>query len=262
MDHQTQNVLPFSQDIHPTPTVADTYKILHILKRKNLPTELALQIISLGYSPWVAKRRVYQNTYHVPGGLMPSDESNITGLYLSTGRTPGNGIRVVPHRIIFQTNAADQGWADAGGHGTYENSHTWFEASILRPFPIGIEENRQYVALEDILPNQWLDAVTRDANPLRNDLNNKGWDLVEAEDGRVTWRVCNNLTASKPYRDYKVEWRRGVQTEVEDERAEGTGDGFLELLEPGFIVVLWARAQQWNWRNRVQAATIEIEYKL
>lgn len=82
-----------------------------------------------------------------------------------------------------------------------------------------------------------------DASPLRNDLRDKGWDFVEAEDGRITWRMCNIIMASSMYRDYRVEWARGGQEELEDERTIGTGEGFLELLEPGFIVVLWARAE-------------------
>lgn len=86
-------------------------------------------------------------------------------------------------------------------------------------------------------------VIDLNANSSRNDLRERGWDFVQAADGRIAWKVCNNITASNQYRDYRVEWRRGFQAEDVDEMAVGRGEGFLELLEPGFIVVLWARAQ-------------------
>ncbi|XXH02625.1 hypothetical protein Hte_009004 [Hypoxylon texense] len=262
--HQA-HVLPFSQTFHATATDVD--EVRSVLENKNLPPEFALRIVSLTYHPWLAKRRVHEGKYHVSrssNSKPTSDGSHITGLYLSSDPIPDNGRRADPQRIIFQTRAAGQGRADAGGDGTFQNSHTWFEASILRPFSQETGGNSQSVALEDALPDPWQTAVTMslDDDSPRKDLRRMGWDFVEAEDGRITWKVCHNITASGKYRNYRVEWKKGVQTAGVDETAVGRGEGFLELLQPGFIVVLWARAQQWNSENKVEAATIEIEYEL
>lgn len=158
MDYQAHDILPFSQTSYVAPTAAD--EVLPILREKNLPDEIALEIASLGYSPGLSKRRVRQQVYHVSNYGTPTNQANITGLYLSTNRMPENGWRVGPQRIIFQTRAKDQGWADAGGDGTFENSHTWFEASILRSFPLGTEGNDRDVTLEDDLSISWQTAVT------------------------------------------------------------------------------------------------------
>ncbi|KAI1396217.1 hypothetical protein F4819DRAFT_475940 [Hypoxylon fuscum] len=253
MEPQTPSVLQFSDTFHPS--ITDAESVIDLLRRK-VPFELVIQIFSLGYNPWVAKRRVhereYRANYNTGDDYNSGDGYSVAGLYLSTERIPNDARRVLPQRVIFQTRAADQGWATFGGEGTFENSHTWFETRILRPFP-----GNQDVTLDvSLLPTWWDVAAARGA------LRESGWDFVEGEGGHITWRVCNNITACSEYRDYKVEWRRGIQTEVEDERAVGRGEGFVELLKPGFVVVLWARAEQGAWRNKVGAATIEIEYSL
>ncbi|OTA83962.1 hypothetical protein M434DRAFT_175952 [Hypoxylon sp. CO27-5] len=256
MDPETLNVLPFRCAFHPT--LENAEEVRSILESR-VPCEIAIEIVSFGYSPWLAKRRVHEEQYHTelssPGAA--ETEFSITGLYLSSERIPVLEYKAIPRRIIFQTRAADQGWATFGGHGTFSNSHTWFEASILRPINPSTQANGSPPALEDVLVNTWWDVESA-----RSDLNEQGWDFVQSEDGQLTWKTCNNITAQYTYQNYWVEWIRGIETEVEDERAKGKGEGFLELLEPGFIVVLWARAVARAWKNRVKAATIEIEYEL
>lgn len=163
MSDRAPDILPFSQAFHAT--VEDADEVRSILERK-LPPELALQIASLaGYNPWLAARRVLEREYHVSDLENPADEYRITGLYLSTRPIPENGRRIVPQRIVFQTRAADQGWADAGGYFDFHNSHTWFEASILRPYPLDAKGDTQNEALEDALPNPWRIAVTKGEDP-------------------------------------------------------------------------------------------------
>ncbi|OTA67908.1 hypothetical protein K449DRAFT_430014 [Hypoxylon sp. EC38] len=253
MDSETLDILPFRCAFHPT--LENAEEVRSILENR-VPREIAIEIVSLGYSPWLAKRRVHEERYHTE---LPRPEAgySVAGLYLSSERIPVLEYKVIPRRIIFQTMAADQGWADFEGDGTFDNSHTWFEASILHPINPSTQTNSPLPALEDVLVNTWWDVESA-----RSDLNEQGWDFVQREDRQLTWRTCNNITAQREYQDYWVEWIRRVETEVEDERAKGKGEGFLELLEPGFIVVLWARAEQRAWKNRVKAATIEIEYEL
>lgn len=226
-------ILPYSQTFHPKLSAA-----LHArrLLEQRLPPELALAVVSFGYSPWLVKRRVKRRKYRADEFWHPGPRASVAGLYLSTERVPTAAETVGAQRIVFQTRAADQGWADRGGHGTFENSHTWFEASILRPS--GDEVRDGALEHDPVLSIPW-----ENPESARQALRDKGWEFVEAEDGRLTWRVCNNVTARRDYRDYTVQWQRGVRTEVEDERAVGRGEGFLERLKSGSIVVLWARAE-------------------
>ncbi|PHH89926.1 hypothetical protein CDD83_4933 [Cordyceps sp. RAO-2017] len=255
VDSQKSENLPYTSTFHPTPQTA--FGVRELLAHR-LPPELAIPIVTLGYSPWLVKRRVEEQSYRADDFSSPSDPS-VAGLYLSTEPIPLGIGKVIPQRVIFQTRAADQGWATFGGDGTFHNSHTWFEASILQPSSDRVEDEVRAAALEHDgdLSEPW-----EDAGSATQALRDKGWEFVRGQDGQITWRVCNSITARSKYKNYRVEWRRGLDTEVEDERATGKGEGFLELLQPGFAIVLWARAEQRAWINRVAAASIEIEYEL
>lgn len=233
MDQETPNLLPFSQTTRIT--LAAAAETRQLLAKRLLP-ELAGPIASFSYNPWIATRRDDGQEYGARSSEWSNDDYSVAALYLFTEPLPKELKIVNARRIIFQTRAADQGWATFGGEGTFENSHTWFEASILRPR--GADNDGADASFEAILGSTWWD-VRRS----RDELRNHGWDFVEGEDGRLTWRVCNNLTASRRFRNYRVEWEEGVVTNVEDEMAMGRGEGFLELLGPGCIVVLWARAE-------------------
>ncbi|KAF5668245.1 ubiquitin ligase [Fusarium denticulatum] len=258
MSQESIDLLPFSQPFHPT--LAASRETREDLARLLLP-ELARPIISLVYNPWLATRRDDRQDYRAQAldhGF--DDEHSIAAWYLSTEPIPEpttEGLSMVtPQRIVFQTRAADQGWATFGGDGTFENSHTWFEASILRSVGQGCQQNESNAPKDALRDRSWWDIA--DA---REDLRAQGWEFVEGENGRLSWRVCNNLTASSEFRNYTVEWRRNIVAAAEDERAIGNGEGFLQLLGPGCIVVLWARAEQRFWVNKVEGATIEIEYE-
>ncbi|EEU35566.1 uncharacterized protein NECHADRAFT_86792 [Fusarium vanettenii 77-13-4] len=250
MSEEAPNPLPFSETTHTT--LAAAIEARQLLADQLLP-ELARPITSLSYNPWIAKRRDDKQEYETDseGGFI--HEYSVGAIYLFTEPIPTGLKMVTPKRIIFQTRAADQGWATFGGEGTFENSHTWFEASILRP--IDTAHDGAHVLPESILQQTWWGPAGA-----RSHLNKLGWDFVEVEDGELTWTVCCNITASSEYRNYRVEWELDVEPEIDDEDAVGDGYGFLELLEPGCIVALWARAEQAHWVNKVAAATIEIEY--
>ncbi|KAI0833059.1 hypothetical protein F5Y06DRAFT_280711, partial [Hypoxylon sp. FL0890] len=249
----TPAILPFSQAFHPTPEDVET--AIFLLKHR-VPPELALLIVSFGYNPWLVECRDteqnYQAAYSRPGA-----GASVAGIYLSSQRIPFLGHRVIPQRIIFQTRAGDQGWTGTWERsGTFTYSNTWFEASILRPIHPDTA-NALTSTFEDAPENNWWDVASS-----REYFNQRGWDFVQRKDGQITWRVCTNILAQKKYRNYRVEWRRGVRTEAEDELGKGNGEGFLELLEPGSVIILWARAQRGERENRVSAATIEIQYQL
>ncbi|RSL76625.1 hypothetical protein CEP51_009797 [Fusarium floridanum] len=251
MAQEAPNPLPFSESTHTT--LAAATQTRQLLADQLLP-ELARPITSFSYNPWITKRRDDMQEYEAEAMVWGDlQDYSTAALYLHTEPMPTGLKMFTAKRIIFQTRAADQGWATFGGEGTFENSHTWFDASILRP--LDTCNNGENSAL-----GANLRCTLWDTPRARDEIREHGWEFVEGEDGQIKWRVCNNLTAISEYRNYKVEWEKGVVSEDLDEMAVGTGEGFLELLGPGCIVVLWARAEQAHWVNKVEAVTVEIEY--
>lgn len=235
---ETRDILPFVTTFQPTLT--GTLLVSQCFECA-LPAELVNPIVSLGYSPWMVKRKVEDADYYADDAV----DGSMAGLYLVTESIPypdpSIGIhRVVPKRIIFQTRAADQGVA-LGPNETTADIDSWFEASILRPLPGSLKGDDLNAALKESEDGE--DGFPEHYNSVSNaaeDLKEKGWEFVKTDDGEVSWRVCNNIKERKKIRDYRVEWSSGVKTEVEKRRGveKGEGEEFLEKLKPGSIVVL------------------------
>ncbi|KAI1170385.1 hypothetical protein F4777DRAFT_569451 [Nemania sp. FL0916] len=242
------------------PTVADVVEVRHILTELGVanhvvPMELALMILSFAsYCPRCTGIKQKEVAYHANDFWREGPHADVAGLYLTVTTLSVPNTVAKARSITFQMNAADQGWADAGGHGTYNNSHTWYEASILRPQSDAFTAAALLVDEMGTFPtpgNAW------------EHFRSHGWDFVEGNSNEtVVWKVHNNITASSEYRHYRVDWVAGVPTNVEDPAAMGDGQGFLELLAPDDVVALWARAEQQAWVNRIQEATIQIEYEV
>ncbi|GAW14479.1 hypothetical protein ANO14919_038820 [Xylariales sp. No.14919] len=241
-----------------SPTVWDVVDVRCILTAlgrgdNKVPLEIALMILSLAsYYPRQSNSRQEEAIYVANQFWSPGPWATVMGIYLTLGTLPIASNIARAKSITFQMRAADQGWADNGGHGTYHNSHTWFEASILRP--------QSEASTAAVLSNTGMGnfPTPREA---RDHLRDHGWDMVD-RNGVVVWKVHNNITARSEYNNYRVDWVAGIPTKVGDPRAMGDGQGFLELLRPDDIVVLWARAEQQAWVNNVHEATIEIEYEV
>lgn len=216
-------------------------------------TMLFLRIAALGCRPWVVARRSEKQSYCVVGDensttsgsstSSSSSSSSVAGLYLSTEPLPGPDQDAqlwlpIPQRIVFQVRAVGQGWVRGDGGGerdVLDGRHAWFEASILAS--TGVPTDGE--TLQDVLAGDTWETPVQ----ARGALKKQGWDFVEREDGGVVWKVCDGVTTSGRYQDCRVEWKRGVETQVEDGSGVGKGDGFLETLTSTSIVVLWARAE-------------------
>ncbi|TGJ88104.1 hypothetical protein E0Z10_g638 [Xylaria hypoxylon] len=239
------------------PTVDDVIEARDILTdlgigSRKIPIEIALMILSLGYyHPRQSSIKELEAIYEADEFWRPGPEASIAGLYLTAATLSVPDTIARAKSITFQMKAADQGWADFGGDGTYDNSHTWYETSILRPQ----SESTATTIINTNMEN------FRTPGEARDYLRSHGWDMVESN-GTVVWRVHNNVTACREYRHYRVDWVAGIPTEVDDPRAMGDGQGFLELLRQDDVVTLWARAEQQAWVNKIQEATIEIEYEV
>ncbi|KAI0537968.1 hypothetical protein GGR58DRAFT_470027 [Xylaria digitata] len=240
------------------PTVEDVIEARRILTElgvngHTVPMEIALMILSFAsYYPYQSGIKQLEATYKANDFWESGPRASVAGLYLTMATLSVPYTIARAKSITFQMKAADQGWATFGGEGTYRNSHTWYEVSILRPQSTA--STAASLANTDIgnFP------TPREA---RDQLRNHGWDMVENNDA-VVWRVHNNITACSEYKHYKVDWVAGIPTEVDDPGAMGDGQGFLALLRPGDVVALWARAEQQAWVNKIREATIEIEYEV
>ncbi|KUI60496.1 hypothetical protein VP1G_07687 [Cytospora mali] len=236
---------PTAQDVLVVQLILEGLR-LHALP--HLPTELALHILSLAaYEPRVVHRRTAAWEFCANDFMGPGLTASVAALYLTTPSLP----RSCHHAtwITMQMRSADQGWADFGGNGTYHNSHTWFEVSILRPVSAEPQERVESTLVETF----------RNPEDAEQALHEQGWQMVESN-GRVTWLVHHNITARREWRNYRVDWEANELIEMRDPPAMGDGEGFLDALRPGDKIALWARAEQIQWVNRVAEAVIEIGY--
>ncbi|KAG5641471.1 hypothetical protein DXG03_005123 [Asterophora parasitica] len=165
--------------------------------------------------------------------------------------------------VRFTLLSHDQGQAEALGlnlgdnfRGTYQGSHTWFEAAIIRDdreeFP------RNLIPTDEI---EDIDAFNRDAlsrehaREIRNPL--KAGTMER-------WEVQYNVQAVYGIpKMHQVVWMKDdvFNDEVETAaRSKGarTGRGFVSMLRPGDRVALVIRAQYHGWRNFIYGAKIEI----
>ncbi|KAI1441591.1 hypothetical protein F5Y02DRAFT_421891 [Annulohypoxylon stygium] len=237
MDAERLEPLPYTQSYHPT--LDDYDSIVAILEQK-VPTELALKIVAYSHGPWLRNRLTeWDDKGHMQFGG--------ASLCLSSDPIPiVEGRKTTPRRIIIQARTTHLYIWKPRPNPFYQ-SHSWFEVSIIRPCA---PNHTKYLAPVDGL--NWCDpSSARDV--LKKTL---GWDFVEGEDGRITWHLFDTYTTKMDeWNTYTIDWEKGVWSEgMEDD-----GEEFLELLEPGCIVILWARSKQYRW-HKIGGATIEIEY--
>ncbi|KAG8156553.1 hypothetical protein KVR01_013657 [Diaporthe batatas] len=242
----------------PRPPAADT--------PAHLPPELARSVLShAGYNPRITSSRADEARYHADDFWQPGPRASVAGLYLTT-RDPLPGCLRRVASVTLQVRAADQGWATFGGEGTYENSHTWFEACVLRPVDggDGVQPVQQEEGEGEDEPLETRGDIVRvfeTPGDARGELEQFGWRMVE-HGGRSTWLVHHNITASRAWKDYRVDWVAGEPTEIDVPGAVGDGEGFLDALMPGDKIALWARAEQQAWVIKVAEACIEVVYEV
>lgn len=164
---------------------------LRLLAAPGLPRELALSILAhADYQPRIVSSRAEVLTYHANDFWEPGPQASVAALYMTTQTLPPYFRRA--SSITLQMRSADQGWADFGGHGTYENSHTWFEACILRPLPSATASSSLPVAEGDQQPLEvQMPHTFRSPGEAAQELEQQGWEMVKYN-GRDTWLVHHN----------------------------------------------------------------------
>jgi len=77
------------------------------------------------------------------------------------------------------------------------------------------------------------------------------------------WHVQANKVANKDYLDYEIVWDdREADEEENPPDGRGLGNGFIDNLQPGDCVALWAGAQYPGWQTYTKRAEIELYYSI
>ncbi|KAK1231569.1 MAP kinase kinase kinase activity protein [Marasmius sp. AFHP31] len=240
----------------PLTITLSNFRATHALLQQLRLTDTLIDLIfSLAnYHP----RQIYHRSERVTYRANDFNYLAISGIYLSTPPLPKTSEYLKLTYVKFNMSAADQGWAANGGEGTYSNSHTWFEVSILKPI-------RAHASSTPFEESSLTKLSFLDPERAQTFFRGKGWDFKNTGQ-QVTWRVHSNVTANQSFLGYEARWVRGEKTQRRYEvgRGIGLGDGkgFVELLEAGDRIVLWARAEEDLWENIVAEATIEIGYEI
>ncbi|KAF2007963.1 hypothetical protein P154DRAFT_528609 [Amniculicola lignicola CBS 123094] len=158
--------------------------------------------------------------------------------------------------VEFEIKAHDQGWTSENTRGTYETT-SWLETSILRRDPA----SGNHAAIhKDALTNNF-----GSPKHLQNNIHDLGWTLVvrpgedrypQNGEGNFAWYLQGNKV-SAPARLVRVVWG-----EQRHEGNAGTGDQqhFLENLQEGDNILVWARAKYPGWQCQVDSIKMTIRY--
>ncbi|OJD35967.1 uncharacterized protein BKCO1_14000156 [Diplodia corticola] len=190
---------PSLPDHNPTP--ADVYAVLSILRNEihpRIPHELNFAILDLAkYHPRIIHGRHRSMTQPVnEDGPSEASLRGDPGLYLSTPpiQCPNEGsndfaITHIEFRVQASHHVVDE-------DETYNNSPTWFEASILQRIPdmqASTEPLEEVPSLETLVSP--IDAI--------EEFQRLGWKFKGDADN-IFWKVHSNITTSSDPRKYTV----------------------------------------------------------
>ncbi|KAK8229030.1 hypothetical protein HDK90DRAFT_468528 [Phyllosticta capitalensis] len=263
-----------------TPLVGDVHAVKRALMRPpcSLPIELVISILDYAeYWPVLARAerhdRVRYTAATTPG-------NSVADLYLASPPLPvpegedGELVRATPREVRFCIRSRDQGWVSQDRRGLaigcrsvhpYEHSYSWFDASIIRPTSsIGpstaippalphLDYDTNPVAKPADAVQQFASASLRFVpRTLAKQRENEETGLLEEvhETEEVgLWKLQSNRVAERGYRVHRILWKEGDG---------GDADGFVEALQAGDKVGVWARAMFPGWANEVDGMAIEV----
>ncbi|KAF2184669.1 hypothetical protein K469DRAFT_633387 [Zopfia rhizophila CBS 207.26] len=272
------------------PSSVDVQTVRSILASRGLPAELVLEILDYARY-WVP----YTNEYTV--GCKMADEE--WSLDFSQARLY-NWARLPPvdpiaceyrhlREIEFVIVSHDQGWTTENTAGTY-NTSSWFETSIIRrndpehiicsvtTFP---SINDKFRNLEEVqaylVPFGWT-LVSRpsvDVEPQRRHcpemmkVESGSHPFSEVDEGKYAWYLQGNQVArgysvfhGELVRRYRVVWGCSSNLNFEGNEGAGRGEGFVDSLEEGDILAIFARAKRRGWENNILGVQMKLWYTI
>jgi hypothetical protein len=251
------NYMSPRQDHGPfVPEYKDVCKARAVLARLNLPMELVLHILEYAeYWPSITWSTSERNNKKTVPGITGHNEASIcidvpitkNGILTNIGSTEK---KIEIKSIEFLIKSQDQGWTSETTRGTFKTS-SWLEASILRKTDdqandrIDLWDDINFDDLNDI-PNL---RAFQDPRDLQEKLITRGYTLVkrpehlsqgpQGGEGDLAWYLQGNRVAA-PLDTYNVVWTRdGYQGNA----GAGKGEGFLDALQSGDKLVVWARSK-------------------
>ncbi|KAF2637717.1 hypothetical protein P280DRAFT_520850 [Massarina eburnea CBS 473.64] len=269
------------------PTSGDVRAARSILTSLGLATELALQILDY------AKYWTVITTENIDHLSIVDEHWNqnfsavepYLWIPLHLGAHPDGEIPKI-REIEFIIVAHDQGWTTEGTKGTYQTS-SWFEVSHVRPKPgavlndIGdggvyanIEQIRQkHENLVTMLPRPSQEMEPqRKHNPHMRKLtwpHSYQGPKPDLDEGTHAWWLQGNVVArdtsifeGEMVKRYKVIWGCAANPRFEGDEGAGRGEGFVDGLEDGDRVAVWARAKRRGWENHVFGVRAIVRYTI
>ncbi|KAF2018294.1 hypothetical protein BU24DRAFT_421275 [Aaosphaeria arxii CBS 175.79] len=237
---------------HYTPDYDDVRAARTILQSLKLPTELVLDILDRARY-WPCAHFVTRNRKSVKSGMNIVSEICFEGpVFPPSVLESFQGEKVKLKEISWYIMSKDQGWTSEGTEGTFQ-THSWTDVSILRP--LGDSRDPCLSAVE-------LARTFGEVTELMDILSPRGWTMVphQTDDGLShTWRLQGNRVAGQNPESYHITWSQDENRVIADDGA-GNGKGFIDLIQEGDRVVVWARCQYPGWCCEVHELEMALFY--
>lgn len=229
-----------------TPSYADICVVRAMLESLGLPTELVLEILAMAqYEPVLNfDRSQYVTTQGHYGHGDPLSRVCLIAEILSQEvmhQISSPEVTLEAKEISFNVSSCDQGWTSENTQGTF-NTSSWLEVSIIRP-----DKRTSFQEVEHLVRN----TEFGNAQHLHNLLQAAGHKLVDKRPSNIAvgpqggepplaWYLQGNQVAAPGYTDYHVRW---ASTGFEGNEGAGKGEGFIDALQEGDLILVWARAK-------------------
>ncbi|CAG5188102.1 uncharacterized protein ALTATR162_LOCUS11870 [Alternaria atra] len=278
--------VPRRRDVH------RTRALLH--HRLGLPNELVLDILDKAHY-WV--EHVHENDQTTV--LLDEDFSDDFSAAHPLLRIPIDKRKIARREtsklreMEFLVVSHDQGWTTENTIGTY-NTSSWFEVSIVRPGLQINEEGNEIVAdnfEEHMYPRRDIHSVIEDicgdlgfsnaprpsstTEPQRLHCDEMQAMTFLHEDsscpmgieGQHAWYLQGNEVARAVskfegdyIRRYRVVWGCRNNPTWEGNEGAGRGENFIDSLQDGDWICVWARAKRRGWETHVHGIRVTMRY--
>lgn len=248
-----------------TPGYADVCVVRALLKSFGLPTEIVLEI--LNYAE-------YEPRYEISNTIPTTATAELASRYQSRHihaqaciavdslgedmmrELDAKSGKAKIKEIEFSFQSQDQGWTSEPTVGTF-NTSSWLEVSIIRPN----ERNSSFNSQTPFLwgrDHQTLEDLERrlqqhGAAFVRCSVNAE--DGAQGGEGPLAWHLQSNRVTVPE--EYRVLWTADSH---EGNEGAGVGKGFINALQAGDVIVVWARAQYPGWRCTVNNIQIAMRF--
>lgn len=249
---------------HFVPEGRDTRHVRGILSSLGLPMELVLLVLDHARY-WTRRATERDAELKIRDWNHSLDHSSAVVNHSHQVFLHPNSYGETPkvRRITFDILSHDQGWTTEPTKGTYKTS-SWFEVSIVRgsrdtprheakgTFFTDVEGARNHIWGSHFVqrPSLALEEQRKHCAEMIK-VTRPTWNSEREIPGEGThaWYLQGNEVSDVPpglkfyARQYRVRWGCAANSVCEGNDGAGNGEGFLDGLQDGDWIVLWARAK-------------------